>query len=382
MAHAAPNHQPRPSRDSTSKTRPTKYSSTIRSMSESNLWLVAFSLAVIAILFSQEISDYIYANDENYLLKQYSSQRTPNVSAWKVVPMSARGGGYGVIATRQILPGELIMKEFPLVKIKIAPSTVDIANRKVERAIQELSGEDRNRFLGLSNAWQNQGDNQIQLSKYSGIFQTNGMSSGRGYMSIFPSISRLNHACTGAVNAVYHWRENEGREVVHVTKEIKPGEEIFLTYFDSKLPRNDRQSFLRQAYGFNCTCAVCSLDSHRVQESDFRITRINSLKATLSAWSPGSIGGAEAVQLIEDAIDLMTEEGMTYELGQLYADAAHIASAHSDFHNTRKYASLAAKHFSIELGPDSVEVAVANRITKNPTSSNVWATRLQETVRK
>jgi hypothetical protein len=63
------------------------------------------------------------------------------------------------------------MKEFPLVKIKIAPSTVDIANRKVERAIQELSGEDRNRFLGLSNAWQNQGDNQIQLSKYSGIFQ-------------------------------------------------------------------------------------------------------------------------------------------------------------------------------------------------------------------
>jgi hypothetical protein len=75
-------------------------------MAESNLWLVAFSLAVIAILFSQEISDYIYANDENYLLKQYSSQRTPNVSAWKVVPMSARGGGYGVIATRQILPGQ------------------------------------------------------------------------------------------------------------------------------------------------------------------------------------------------------------------------------------------------------------------------------------
>jgi hypothetical protein len=37
------------------------------------------------------------------------------------------------------------------------------------------------------------------------------------------------------------------------------------------------------------------------------------LKATLSAWSAGSIGGAEAVQLIEDAIDLMTQEGMTYE---------------------------------------------------------------------
>jgi len=376
------NSKPRPGGQSTRKPRSTRYSSSITSISESNVWLIGFSLAVIAILFSQEISDYIHANDQNYVLKQYSSQRAPNVSAWKVVSMPERGGGYGVKATRQILPGELIMKEAPLLRIRIGPSTIEKANRQVERAVQELSGEDRNRFLGLSNAWENQGENGVQLSKYSGIFQTNGMSSGRGYMSIFPSISRLNHACMGAVNAVYNWRENEARQVVHVTKVIEPGEEIFVTYFDSKLPRNDRQSYLHQAYRFNCTCAVCSLDSHLVQESDYRITKINSLKATLSAWSPGSIGGAEAVQLVEDAVKVMTQEGMTYELGQLYADAAHIASAHSDFHNTRRYASLAAKHFSIELGPDSVEVAVANRIMKNPTSSNVWATRLQETVRK
>ncbi|KAA1114025.1 hypothetical protein PGTUg99_007386 [Puccinia graminis f. sp. tritici] len=381
MVNQAPKHHQRPrSRVSTSQPRSASYSSSIRSISESRGWLIGFSFAVIAILFSQEISDYIHSNDQNHILKQYSSQRAPNVSAWKVVPMSNRGGGYGVIATRQILPGELIMKEAPLVKIKLGPTTLGTASRKVERAVQELSGEDRNRFLGLSNVWENR--SEIGLNKYSGIFQTNSMSSGRGYMSIFPSISRLNHACTGAVNAVYNWRENEGREVVHVTKVIEPGEEIFITYFDSKLPRNDRQSFLHQTYGFNCTCTICSLDSHRVQESDHRITRINSLKATLSAWSAGSIGGAEAVQLIEDAIDLMTQEAMTYEFGQLYADAAHIAVSHSDFQNARKYASLAAKHFSIELGPDSVEVAVANQIFKNPTSSNVWATRLQETVRK
>ena len=272
------------------------------------------------------------------------------------------------------------MKEAPLVKIKLGPTTLGRANRKVERAVQELSGEDRNRFLALSNIWEDRSESG--LDKYGGIFQTNSISSGRGYMSIFPSVARINHACIGAVNAIYSWRENEGREVVHVTKVIQPGEEIFVTYFDSKLPRNDRQSFLHQSYGFNCTCKTCSLDSHRVQESDHRITQINSLKATLSAWSAGSIGGTEAVDLVETAIDLMTQEGMTYEFGQLYADAAHVAVSHSDFQNARRYASLAAKHFSIELGPDSVEVAVANRIFKNPTSSNVWATRLQETVRK
>lgn len=379
-----PEQNPKPRRggQSTRKPRSTRYSSTITSVSESNVWLIGFCLAVIAILFSQEISDYIHANDQNYVLKQYSSQRAPNVSAWKVVPMPERGGGYGVKATRRILPGELIMKEAPLLRIRIGPTTIEKANRKIDSAVQQLSGEDRNRFLGLSNVWENQGENGVQLSKNSGIFQTNGMSSGRGYMSIFPSISRLNHACIGAVNAVYNWRENEGRQVVHATKVIEPGEEIFVTYFDSKLPRNDRQSYLHQAYQFNCTCDVCSLNSHLVRESDYRIAKINSLKATLSAWSPGSIGGAEAVQLVEDAVKVMIQEGMTYELGQLYADAAHVASAHSDFHNTRKYASLAAKHFSIELGPDSVEVAVANRIMKNPTSSHVWATRRQEIVRK
>jgi hypothetical protein len=68
-----------------------------------------------------------------------------------------------------ISTGELIMKEAPLLKIKLGPTTLGRASRKVERAVQELSGEDRNRFLGLSNVWENR--SEIGLNKYSGIFQ-------------------------------------------------------------------------------------------------------------------------------------------------------------------------------------------------------------------
>ncbi|MBW0486540.1 hypothetical protein O181_026255 [Austropuccinia psidii MF-1] len=365
---------------SNSNSSPTPCPASIDLSSDSNLWLICFSLAIIAILFSQEISDYIYANDEAHILKHQSSLRTPNISAWSVVPMSSRGGGYGVIANRDIHPGELIMKEAPLVRIQTTHSSVDKANRRIYQIIQGLSGEDRSRFLSLSNAWEN-ADNQANLlSKYTGILQTNGISAGVGFTAIFPSIARLNHACVGAVNALSNWRLNERVQVVHVTKRIRAGEEIFLPYFDSKLPREDRQTLLLQAYRFNCTCAVCSLDEHKSKESDSRITRINSLKATLSAWSARSIGGGEAIRLIESAIKLMHEEGMTYEFGQLYADAAHIASAHSDFQSSKRYALLAAQHFTIEIGPDSIEVAVAKKIAKNPTSSNVWATRTQETI--
>lgn len=371
---ASSRYKPRP--------RPTPYSSSLTSISNSNLGLVCFCLAVIAILFSQEFSDYIHANDQNHILRQFSSQRTPNISAWAVVPMPSRGGGYGVVATRRILPGELIIKETPLFRIKIGPTTLEKANQKIQIAVDAISGEDRSRFLSLSNSWENRTFNGVEMNKHAGILQTNGIKSGHGFMAIFPSIARINHACTGAVNAVYSWREHEGVQVVHVTKPIEAEEEIFVTYFDSKLPRLERQAFLKQAYDFDCSCAVCSLESEKVQESDQRITRINSLKATLSAWTANSIGGAEAIQLIEDAINTMRQEGMTYEFGQLYADAAHVATAHSDFQSARHYASLAAQHFTMELGPDSVEVAVANKIHKNPTSSNVWATRLQETVRR
>ncbi|CAH7672815.1 hypothetical protein BY996DRAFT_8457966 [Phakopsora pachyrhizi] len=349
--------------------------------SDSNLWYIAFTLATIAILFSQEISDYIYANNESRILKHRSAQRNPDITAWAVVPMKSRGGGYGVIAERDILPGELIMKESPLIKVRLDHSSIQEAEKKIEDTVKSISGEDRIRLLSLSNAWENQTYNGAKLGRYSGLLQTNGMNSGRGFFSIFPSISRLNHACMGAVNAVYNWRENEKVQVVHVTKPIKAGEEIFISYFDSKLPRSDRRSYLRSNYGFECSCKICSKDSESSKESDLRITNINSLKASLSAWQSGAMGGAEAVDLIETALDLMRQEGMTYEFGQLYADACHIATAHSDFQNARKYATLALKHFEVELGNDSVEYNYALKMIKNPTHSSVWRSRPIESVR-
>jgi len=58
---------------------------------------------------------------------------------------------------------------------------------------------------------------------------------------MFPTIAMLNHACLGSLNAIYNWREYEQRLVVHAVRPIEKGEEIFIAYFDTKMPREERQ---------------------------------------------------------------------------------------------------------------------------------------------
>jgi hypothetical protein len=74
------------------------------------------------------------------------------------------------------------------------------------------------------------------------ITQTNGISAGIRGVGVFPNISRLNHGCSKAFNAVYSWREKEQKMVVHAIRPIKKGQEILTAYFDTRRPRNERRS--------------------------------------------------------------------------------------------------------------------------------------------
>lgn len=77
------------------------------------------------------------------------------------------------------------------------------------------------------------------------------------------------------------------------------------------------REFLKAAYGFECSCSVCEMGEVQSHESDARLEQINHLKSGLGAWPARSIGGREAVELIEEAIHLMQLEGITSELSPL-----------------------------------------------------------------
>ena len=80
-------------------------------------------------------------------------------------------------------------------------------------------------------------DAQVALA----ITQTNGIGAGARGVGVFPNISRMNHGCSRAFNAVYSWREKEQKMVVYAISPIKQGQEILTAYFDTRRPRHERR---------------------------------------------------------------------------------------------------------------------------------------------
>jgi hypothetical protein len=72
------------------------------------------------------------------------------------------------------------------------------------------------------------------------IFETNAVAAGSA-IGLFPRMARMNHACAGAANAVYAWREDERVLVTHALRAIDAGEEVLTTYIATRRPRAERQ---------------------------------------------------------------------------------------------------------------------------------------------
>ncbi|GHJ85143.1 hypothetical protein NliqN6_1545 [Naganishia liquefaciens] len=81
-------------------------------------------------------------------------------------------------------------------------------------------------------------------------------------VAISPTIALFNHSC--APNAVVVFPEGcptsvggKGMKVVLIA-DVQPGQEILTSYIDVSLPRHLRQRELKERYGFDCVCCICS----------------------------------------------------------------------------------------------------------------------------
>ena len=179
--------------------------------------------------------------------------------------MDIPGKGKGVIATRDIIRGELLYRESPLFIVP-GQSTcsvllIDVAEAN-QGAVRELSVSvppaelmgkllptlskiDRAALFNLSyarlppNLSKDDPDYDAQVAL--AITQTNGIAAGIRGVGVFPGVSRMNHGCSKAFNAVYSWREKERKLVVHAIRPIKRGQEILTAYFDTRRPRHERR---------------------------------------------------------------------------------------------------------------------------------------------
>ncbi|PKS08761.1 hypothetical protein jhhlp_004814 [Lomentospora prolificans] len=102
------------------------------------------------------------------------------------------------------------------------------------------------------------------------IFLTNNLDMGLGLgAGLFPCFSRMNHSCTPNTFDVYNITLR--RLTIHAARDIKRGEQLHSVYIEPMWPRERRLKKLR-AWGFECTCAVCSDDVlEAMREETFRL---------------------------------------------------------------------------------------------------------------
>ncbi|KXN88140.1 SET domain-containing protein 5, partial [Leucoagaricus sp. SymC.cos] len=308
--------------------------------------------------------------------KAEEARLTPDTHTSPFFVADLPGKGKGLLASRDIKQGELLLREKPLFVVPRQISSSPTA--LIAGLLAQLGQDEQDTFYNLSYVHfpkhldPDMHQDQVALA----IFQTNAVAAGDG-VGIFPKMARINHGCSSAFNVVYTWREKEEALFVHALKSIRQGEELLTSYTNSKRSRDHRRAFLVEHYGFECQCSVCSLPEAESQASDRRLEAISEEYERFASWGQGRISGTDAIAHVRKIWQLEDEEGYWSERGRLAADAAWVAAAHSDSAATREWAQVAAEWYTYEVGGDSEQVAEMESVALRPESHAAWGTHRQ-----
>uniref|UniRef100_A0A672HZB1 [histone H3]-lysine(4) N-trimethyltransferase n=1 Tax=Salarias fasciatus TaxID=181472 RepID=A0A672HZB1_SALFA len=75
--------------------------------------------------------------------------------------------------------------------------------------------------------------------------------------AVYPDVALINHSCLPSVIVTYNGTSAEVRAV----QDMKPGDEVLISYIDLLYPTDDRNHRLRESYFFTCNCQECKSKS-------------------------------------------------------------------------------------------------------------------------
>ncbi|KAI1134487.1 SET domain-containing protein [Hypoxylon sp. FL0543] len=269
------------------------------------------------------------------------------------------GKGRGLVALSDIAKGTRIISESPLfTTANMAPPNLQEA---VASKLKALSKEQQRQFLSLHN-------NFPGRNAFAGIFRTNALPCGCDAIAggIYPTICLINHSCLP--NAHNNWNSEHKLETIHAIKPIKAGEEITIDYSRGD-PSSVRHEQLREAFGFDCQCTVCSRPQQELKLSDARRREIQSLDDNIGnptrMLSHPCASLADCRSLLRLSKEEYGETGVVLEM-RLYYDAFQISAAHSDRTRASAFAERAYRARVICEGEDSPVTQQMKRFVENP----------------
>eukprot|EP01062_Namystynia_karyoxenos_P035910 TRINITY_DN26197_c0_g1_i1.p1 TRINITY_DN26197_c0_g1~~TRINITY_DN26197_c0_g1_i1.p1 ORF type:complete len:341 (+),score=105.69 TRINITY_DN26197_c0_g1_i1:86-1108(+) len=251
------------------------------------------------------------------------------------------GKGLGVFARRPLQPGDLVLREQPVVSltpaswVELAPLLDAAADTPAGRAAFELCGVPDSE-LGAA-AWAAPGSARAKRVLRANSFETYGDSlwedGAADGAALFALAARFNHSC--APNCSFRF---EGLGLgddslplaiaVRCALPVRAGAELTLSYLpELHQPRERRRADLRERFGFACACTRCAaeLAAPAPEEHERAAQADELLRGAGAAWGAGRLG--EAGEGLAAAADAMGRDAVAVPaLLTLRAKAAMLAA--------------------------------------------------------
>lgn len=235
------------------------------------------------------------------------------------------GKGKGLVARSNIAKGTRILYEQPLfTMVQFSPAS--LLENTIATQLRMLSRPQQRQFFSLHNNFP--GRNPL-----TGIVRTNALPCGPDSLigAIYATLCRANHSCLP--NANPSWNDDFKAAALHAMRDIPAGEEITISY-DEGGPSSARRALLRDNFGFDCTCEVCSLAPPELQVSDARRVQIEQLDDAIGDIARALRDPDACLADCRALLRLLEEEYSAIEggvlLARLYHDAYELCITHGD----------------------------------------------------
>ncbi|KAK3324824.1 hypothetical protein B0T19DRAFT_239487 [Cercophora scortea] len=265
---------------------------------------------------------------------QAAERRAAWGPAYEVVEIG--GKGKGLVASRTIRRGEIILVDFPAILIAtsfLADTKPHHRRRLIKQAISQLPEETRRRFYALS-----RGPEKYEVDAIVGVNSNSVMLGDNDlHVGVFTEAARINHGCQP--NAAYRFSQRRLTMEIVAYHTIEAGEEITMSYVPITTPASERRKHLQENWGFACQCSLCHADELALGESENNRRRMTELRdSILDARKNGYF--QDAINIAGDWLQFSEWERVPPLLPEYHETLAELYFLNGDLVNATRYGRM------------------------------------------
>ena len=245
---------------------------------------------------------------------------------WNCVPVmftEIPGKGRGVVAAKDIKIGELIFIDKPVIEVveETKGQTRETGPFEIMKNIENLPSEAKLQFYRMKGfndeSFQDLKSRMGEMKATFDVLLINSRQDQDSNYYLYLNMNLVNHSCSpNADHGLLLEKDETGKQYkrveIRAIKNICKGEEITYSYFGNIINlccsrRQGRKVFIKNNYGFDCSCSVCSdlnTDQENIAMELFDILQAlpdpDHYRKGLSEWARDAENLDKIVDLIQD----------------------------------------------------------------------------------